>query len=113
MHELAIARSILKTVKSNLVQTDVSSVSKIYVSLGVLSGVEKGALEWSFRLIKKKKPFLHTQLVIQENELTIFCESCKKKTIIRNSFTLKCGLCGRLSAKIVKGKEMTIDKIEY
>lgn len=112
MHEFAISENILSTVKSKLDDPYTSAVSKIYITLGVLSGVEKNALQYSFSLREKKPPFIHTKLIIQENQLTILCDACKKTTLIRSSFTLKCGSCGKLTTTIIKGKEMTIDKIE-
>lgn len=112
MHEFAISENIIETVKSKLDDPHTSAVSKIYITLGVLSGVEKNALEYSFSLRDKKPPFTNTELVVQENQLTVLCDACKKTTIIRNSFTLKCGSCGKLTTTIIKGKEMTIDKIE-
>lgn len=112
MHEFAISENILKTVKSKLDDPYTSAVSKIYITLGVLSGVEKNALQYSFSLREVKPPFTNTELIVRENQLTVLCDSCKKITIIHNSFTLKCGSCGKLTKTILKGKEMTIDKIE-
>ncbi|PIP52790.1 hydrogenase maturation nickel metallochaperone HypA, partial [Candidatus Beckwithbacteria bacterium CG23_combo_of_CG06-09_8_20_14_all_34_8] len=40
MHEISIAQSILETVKKSIVNLNVTKINKIYISIGVLSGVE-------------------------------------------------------------------------
>lgn len=113
MHELAIAQNILKTVQNNIQGKPVKKVTKIYTSIGVLSGVEKDALQYAFQLIPKEQPFQKVKLIIQETPLTVYCIHCQEETIITNNFILKCSKCGQLSKQITKGKELNIDKIEY
>lgn len=113
MHELSIAQEILYVVKSNPNVTKANDISKIHITLGVLSGVEKDALVYSFATMNKPPPFSNTRLVVSENTVVIFCESCQKHTEIHDCFTLKCEYCGALTSQIVKGKELTIDSIEY
>ena len=111
MHELTIIENILNIVKNNL-KNDPSEVKKIFITLGVLSGIEKNALLQSFAAIKKNHPFTRTKLIISENKRVIFCPTCKKQTKIQKNLILKCRFCGKRKVDIIKGKEMTIDKIE-
>lgn len=113
MHEISIAQSILETVKKSIVNLNVTKINKIYISIGVLSGVEKEALLYCFNLIPKDKLFKNAKLIITENVLVIYCPVCKIETSIKNGFILKCAKCGKLTPQIIKGKELTIDKIEY
>ncbi|HWS48805.1 MAG TPA: hydrogenase maturation nickel metallochaperone HypA [Candidatus Methanoperedens sp.] len=112
MHELSIAQSILDTVRTNLRDKKTVIVKKIHISLGVLSGVEKESLQFNFDLIPKDKLFKNVKLLIKENVLEVYCPKCKQKTKIKNSFVLKCAHCGNLTSDIVKGRELTVDKIE-
>lgn len=113
MHELAIAQDILKTVKINIKKQKITQVKKIHISIGVLAGVDKDSLEFNFSLLPKEDLFKKTKLVIKNNVLVIYCQNCDIETQIKNGFVLKCSKCGKLSPKIIKGKELTIDKIEY
>jgi len=113
MHEISIAQNILKTVKKYIISKNILSVNKIVVSLGVLSGVQKDSLVYSFGLIPKDKLFANTELVVHENSLVVYCTHCDKETSIIDSYILKCSTCGNLTKNIVKGKELTIDTIEY
>ena len=112
MHELSIAQNIIDTVTTSVKNKKISKIKKIYISLGVLSGVEKDALIFSYNLIPKDKLFEKSKLVIKENVLVVYCPKCKTNTSIKNSFVLKCSLCGNLTSNIVEGKELKIDKIE-
>jgi len=112
MHELSIAQNIIDTVVASVKNKKISKIKKIYISLGVLSGVEKDSLLFNFNLIPKDKLFEKTKLLIKENVLVVYCPKCKIKTIIKNSFVLRCSLCGNLTSEIIEGKELRIDKIE-
>ncbi len=113
MHEIGIAQTILDTVKKSIATKKITAVNKIVVSLGVLSGIEKQSLLYSFGLIPKSQQFVNTKLVVKENVLVVYCEHCKIKTTITNSFVLVCSVCGARTNNIVAGKELTIDSIEY
>lgn len=112
MHELSIAQSILETVRTDLKDKKTVMVKKIHISLGVLSGVEKESLQFNFDLIPKDKLFKNVKLLIKENVLEVYCPKCKQKTKIKSSFVLKCAHCGNLTSDIVKGRELTVDKVE-
>jgi hydrogenase nickel incorporation protein HypA/HybF len=112
MHELSIAQNIIDTVAASVKNKKISKIKKIYISLGVLSGVEKDSLLFNFDLIPKDKIFEKTKLLIKENVLVVYCPKCKTNTSIKNSFVLKCSVCGNLTSNIVEGKELRIDKIE-
>lgn len=113
MHELAVAQSIIQTVSSHLENKNIRKVSRIYVTLGVLSGVEKGALLESFSLMPKQTLFHTTALKISECALAVYCDNCKRKSTIKNGFRLQCASCGKRTSRIIKGTEMTIDRITY
>jgi len=113
MHEISIAQSILKSVKQSVKKLEITEIHKIHISIGVLSGVEKEALLYSFNFIPKDKLFKKTKLIINENILVVYCSACKTETPITDGFTLRCSRCGNLTSAIVKGNELTIDRIEY
>ena len=113
MHELSIVQSILDSVGKEAHRLQISRINKIFVSIGVLSGVEKEALAYNYSLLPQKKPFVGTKLIIQENVLVVYCPACQKETTVTDGFTLQCATCGKLTSHIVKGKELTIDTIEY
>lgn len=112
MHELSIAQNIIDTVTISVKNKKISKIKKIYISLGVLSGVEKDSLLFNFNLIPKDKLFDKAKLIIKENVLVVYCPKCKTKTTIKNSFVLRCSFCGSLTSEIIEGKELRVDKIE-
>lgn len=114
MHELSIAQKIIETAEAELNKQKASNIKKIYISVGILSGVSTEALDYSFATLIKTTPHHNCKLITVETPLKIKCKNCDEITTFETQaeLELKCKSCGQSSSNIICGKELKIDKIE-
>ena len=112
MHEVSVLNSVLETVEDSIKDRNVINVDKIYLSVGILSGVSKSALINAFSLIEKTDVFSDTRLEIYEVPLIVWCQECQLETILNENISLLCSNCKKPISNIVSGKELKIDRIE-
>jgi len=111
MHELSIASNIIDIVSQSINNKENIKVDKICVSIGKLSGIVKESLLFCWEIAAKNSKLNGSKLIVKEQALVVYCESCKKKTLICGNVKLRCGRCGEPVSKIISGKELIIDKI--
>lgn len=111
MHEFTIMSSALKNIKVSLAEANIKLVSKIYLSVGTLSGVSIPALEYAYLSIDKDILFQNTELIINEPDIIIWCDKCNLETHILDEYVLQCPECHSYSNRIISGKELLIERV--
>lgn len=107
MHELSVASDLLELVQAELKGQEVQ-VESIHLKLGVLAGVVKEALEFSFEVVTQGTELAGAKLLIEDVPLGIYCLNCKAEKVLEGVQSLRCPECGQLSGDIRQGKELEL-----
>ncbi|MEM6430910.1 MAG: hydrogenase maturation nickel metallochaperone HypA [Deinococcota bacterium] len=111
MHELSIAQSIVEVAEREASERG-AHVDAIYVQLGALSGVVKDALLFSYDIATQGTGLEHSQLIIEDIPVSIYCATCQLEHELDGIQSLRCPICNQPSADIRRGKELDIRALE-
>ncbi|MDQ0340950.1 hydrogenase nickel incorporation protein HypA/HybF [Caldalkalibacillus uzonensis] len=112
MHELSIAHSLVELAIEAAEKTGTKRVKTLYLKLGVLSGVVKEALEFSFDVVVQGTPLEGARLVIEDIPVKVFCPDCKQAHILPEPFPMRCPVCKRRTGQVLEGREMELYALE-
>ncbi len=111
MHELGIAESIVNIVLKECSNNRIAKVTTVGVRIGILSGVNSSALEFSFEAITADTPLSGASLRIEEIPASGTCRSCKKSFEVQECIFI-CPNCSSGDIEIQKGQELDIIYLE-
>ncbi|KAA5543707.1 hydrogenase maturation nickel metallochaperone HypA [Roseiconus nitratireducens] len=112
MHELSIALSILDIANEQLHDHGDAEVLAIHLKLGRMSGVVKEALVSAFELAREGTKLEQAQLVIEDIPVMLHCRTCQCERPAESMQSLRCAVCGGLSAEITRGHELEVFAME-
>ena len=112
MHELSIALSILEGAAEEVERQGGGRVYAIHLKLGLLSGVVKDALDFSYELACEGTPFEGSRLIIEEIPVTVFCPACRADRPLDSIQHFACPVCGAATPDVVRGRELEITGLE-
>lgn len=114
MHEVSLVSEIVDHVTSLQKREGFAKVTEIFLSIGDLSGVDAGAIEFCFPDLTIGTSLQGAHLVIQRVPIEARCDKCDLAFTPPERFWLICPSCGRgENIEIARGKDFTIDKIVY
>jgi hydrogenase nickel incorporation protein HypA/HybF len=111
VHELAICQSLLQQVEEIAQERRATTVTRITVSIGPLSGVEANLLSQAFPLAAAGSIARDAELVIETLPVRVKCEQCGAETEARPN-RLLCGACGDYHTRLLSGDEMLLASLE-
>lgn len=111
MHELSIACSIVDSISEKVPSIN-TRVSKVFLQIGKLSGVDKNALNFSFEIAAKDTQLEGATLEIEDLPIITHCEKCDKNIELGNPPIFRCDTCGETTPNIIQGKELDIISVE-
>jgi hydrogenase nickel incorporation protein HypA/HybF len=111
MHELSIAMSIVDMVQEEAQRHNVE-VEAVYLDLGMLAGITKEALLFSYQMACEGTEYQGSRLVIKEIPIEVYCPSCDKQRTLSSMQWFRCPDCGALTPDVIHGKELTITALE-
>jgi hydrogenase nickel incorporation protein HypA/HybF len=111
MHELSIAHSIVQLAIETAEQNNLKKIDALHVKIGVLSGVVKEALEFSFDIATEGTSIEGAQLIIDEIPLKVFCSQCENEHVLPKPTPIKCPKCNISTGEILEGREIELDSI--
>jgi hydrogenase nickel incorporation protein HypA/HybF len=111
MHELSIAMGIVDAAADEAQRRRVK-VNAVHLKLGVLSGVVKDALLFSYELACQDTPLAGSQLVVEEVPVAVLCPRCKEERVLSSVQSFACPECGTPTMNIVQGKELEVFALE-
>ncbi|NMC63426.1 MAG: hydrogenase maturation nickel metallochaperone HypA [SAR324 cluster bacterium] len=111
MHELSLATSLVSQVEALLKEHKAEKVASISVSIGKLSGIDKGALEFCFPLACEGTALEGSKLLIEEIPVKVRCSDCEKSCEPEIPI-LMCRFCGSRNVKIIEGREFFLESME-
>lgn len=113
MHELKIARNILKIVTDELEQRNLTRpVKAIHFKAGQMHAIIPESLLFNFNAIKTECPaFRNAALCLEIIPLRIKCRQCQQIAELAEP-VFHCADCGGIDLEILNGQEMYVDNIE-
>jgi hydrogenase nickel incorporation protein HypA/HybF len=111
MHELSIALGIVKIAEDETAKAKATSVAKIELEIGVLSGIEIDSLNFIWESATKD-----TVLEFAEKEIIVIkgigkCVDCDTEFVMENLFD-PCPYCQSYFKSILQGKELRVKALE-
>ena len=107
MHELAIAESVVASVREHV---EGRSVSVVRLRIGALAGVVPDALTFCFGLAAAGTPLDSATLEIDEELGRAQCRACGTEFVPQDVFVL-CD-CGSADVQVVSGRELLVTSVE-
>ena len=112
MHELSIAMGIVDGVLEELRTRGAGCPSAVHLRVGRLSGVDKEALEFSYRIASQQTALAESDLMIEDVDVFVWCVACGAERPTRAFPLLECACCGAMSAQVTRGMELEITGVE-
>ncbi|GAB6066392.1 hydrogenase maturation nickel metallochaperone HypA [Aquifex pyrophilus] len=111
MHEFSIVQSLLTMIEDYAREHNAKAVSRIVVSIGVLSGVEPHLLEMAFNTFKEGTIAEKAEFVMEIENLKLRCRDCGKEGK-KEELNMVCPFCGSLNTEITAGQDMLLKSLE-
>ncbi|UQD51061.1 hydrogenase maturation nickel metallochaperone HypA [Bacillus methanolicus] len=112
MHELSIAQNLVELAIEAAENTGLKQVQALYLKLGVLSGVVKEALEFSFDVVIEGTPLEGAKLIIEDVPVKVFCPVCQKDQVLPEPFLMRCPVCGTRTSQVLEGCELELSALK-
>lgn len=112
MHELSIAHSLVEIADAAARDAGATQVTTAYLRLGVLSGVVKEALLFSFDIAAQGTRLAGATLAIEEVPLVVFCPHCHTEVTLPTVQRFRCPQCDTPTDTIIQGKEIELVSLE-
>ena len=109
MHEYSIVQALIGRVEKEASARGATSVQKLRVGLGELSGVEPSLLTTAYNTFRERTICAAAELDLRRVEARWACSRCEI-TISRGA-PLRCTICGQ-PARLVHGDELILESIE-
>ena len=110
MHELSIALSILDMVALEAIKKRANEVREIELEVGLLSGVDIPALEFSLQAARRFSPFERAQVRIVEVAPLSRCRLCGRNFLPAKE-TDNCPFCRSVDTELLQGRELRLKSI--
>jgi len=112
MHELGLARDLFRIILERAQKNNIKKITRIVLSIGIASGIEKDFLVHSFRdHVFPGTAADGAELILLDEPLKIFCRNCEKDIQDSVVFSLNCPFCGSPHIEILKGKDILVETI--
>ncbi|MDI3328068.1 MAG: hydrogenase maturation nickel metallochaperone HypA [Alicyclobacillaceae bacterium] len=112
MHELSIAHSLVELAAEEAERLGLRRVRALYLKLGVLSGVVKEALQFSFDIVTEGTSLEGADLVIEDVPVVVYCPRCQEARTLPEPMPMRCPVCGTRTADVRQGREMELYALE-
>ncbi len=109
MHEYSIVEALISRVAEETEARGAAGVSRLYVKIGALSGVEPDLLASAYELFSERTICAGAELRIERVEERWACSGCGRA--VERGAALVCPECAR-PARLVQGDEIVLERIE-
>lgn len=111
MHELSICNALIEQVERIARERQASSVTRIALRLGPLSGIEIPLLRNAWPLAATGTVAEDAELAIAASDVVVRCSQCGHESSVPVN-RLLCGSCGDFRTRIIQGDEMILESVE-
>jgi hydrogenase nickel incorporation protein HypA/HybF len=112
MHELSIAYSVVEIATQSAIEAGATRVKSVHVRLGALSGVVRGALEFSYEIACAGTMLEGSTLVVTELPARVYCSVCAMEVELESVQLFCCPRCDTPSGDLRQGRELDVEFIE-
>ena len=112
MHELSVCLSLLEQVEKIAAEHNATTIKRIELRVGPLSGVEADLLRNAWPLACAGTRAVDAELAIEESAVVVNCTACNADTEVKPN-KLVCGHCGDFRTRLVSGDEMILQRLEF
>jgi hydrogenase nickel incorporation protein HypA/HybF len=112
VHELSVAQSLIEQACEAAAREGSAQVLKLSLRIGVLSGVVKEALLFSFELAAEDTACQGAALDIEEVPLSVHCPRCAAPQTLADGCHFICPICGTPAPQILTGRELELVSLE-
>jgi hydrogenase nickel incorporation protein HypA/HybF len=111
MHEQAVTQSILEIVIGHARQAGASSIRRINLVIGEMSGVVDDSVQFYFDFLSQGTMAEGAQLVFDRRPAVYRCLACET-TYEPHGYDWICPTCGALTFDVLSGREFRVESIE-
>jgi hydrogenase nickel incorporation protein HypA/HybF len=112
MHELSIALSMIEMATGEAEKRGGARIGALHLKLGVLSGVVKDALLFSWEIACAGTLLEGARLEIEEIPLVVFCANCRATKTLDSINSFLCPSCNLPTPEVVEGRELQVTALE-
>lgn len=112
MHELSVAAAMVDLAAEEASRLGAVRIHALHLRLGILSGIVKEALIFSWDAACQGTALEGSNLVIEDIPAAIYCGVCKTERELQSIPYFVCVVCGASSVEIVRGRELEIAALE-
>lgn len=111
MHEMSLTESVVEILQDEARRQGYSRVKKVWLEIGVLSGVEPEAMEFCFDVVTRGTLAEGAHLEIIRAPGQGWCLDCEKTVALSERFGA-CPECGGYKVQMTGGDEMRVKELE-
>jgi len=111
MHEMSLCEGILQILEEQAKSAHYSKVKTVWLEIGVLSGIEIRAIEFSYEVVCRGTLAEGSTLEIISLPATAWCMACAQSVTIQARHDA-CPDCGGYQLQVSSGDEMRIKELE-
>ncbi len=113
MHEVSLVHSVLNSLEEQFSPEELENLSQIDLAIGVFSNVEPLLMKSAFKAVQDATgKYAQVKLEIESVPIKIYCETCRKETLIEN-YVFVCGHCKQPNSNLIQGTEMLIRRVHF
>ena len=110
MHELSIAREIIRIVETEMDRQQLSRVTAVAIRLGALTAIDPEALSFGFEAGTNDTSLEGARLEIAWLPVKGRCRACAEAFEV-DEYVFICPGCGSRDLEIIQGEELAIDHL--
>ena len=110
MHEVSIMQSTLEIAIAKAEQNKATTIDRLTMNIGDLSGVVPEALEFAFEVLTKETIAENAQLEINSIAVVCHCPKCDRD-FQPEAYIYQCPDCGQISSDVISGRELELDSL--
>jgi len=111
MHELSICNALIDQVEQITRERNATSVTRIVLKVGPLSGIEAQLLRQAYPLAAAGTVAADADLVIDAADVVVRCSECDTESRVAAN-RLLCAACGDFRTRVISGDEMILQRLE-
>jgi hydrogenase nickel incorporation protein HypA/HybF len=112
VHELTIAREIVRVVMESLAEEKLARVKRLNLSIGRAAAIQEDCLRLGLEAATMDTPLSGAEVRIEYVEPLFRCTDCGTDFQPDNWFYAPCPECGGFRNELVKGDEMSVVSVE-
>ncbi|MCB1857371.1 MAG: hydrogenase maturation nickel metallochaperone HypA [Gammaproteobacteria bacterium] len=111
MHEISLCEGILLVLEEQAASQGFQRVTKVWLEIGDLAGVELEALRFGFEVVTRNSLADGAVLEILGVQGEAWCMQCSARVVVKQRFD-RCPRCGGFQLQVVGGEQMRIKELE-